>query len=277
MVGLITYETHCATIEQVNIGLHMSLELTVFISPLIGVLVFFMIEMFFLKMHSTLDARVKVILGLEAVDLTVSFLLSLFLLVPLVFLIAGFQVFSLSNWQVPQYVSFTASILLLDFVYYLNHRLNHKVALLWRLHRLHHTDREIDSLTTFLHHPFEVISSFVVIVFFSVIFDIPTIALLVYGLLVGIHSGFTHLNYLLPERLNHYLKFFIVTPNFHRVHHSLDMKESNSNFGMVLTLWDHLLKTVCLKQFNQSSQMKFGVDNYPKIAKLDVCFKNPVC
>ena len=115
-----------------------------------------------------------------------------------------------------------------------------------------------------------------VVVIFAVIFDIPTIALVVYGLMSGLHSGFTHLNQLLPDKVNHYLKLFIVTSNFHRVHHSIDIKESNSNFGNIFTIWDFLFKTVCLKTNGEFEGMKYGVVNYEKIVKLTECFKNPL-
>ena len=254
----------------------MSLELIAFISPLIGVSFFFIFEKLILKTHKNIDSRVKVVASLEAINLIVNYSLSLFLLIPLVFLIAQFQIFSFSNWEVPRYISFISSILFLDFIYYLSHRLHHTVPFLWRLHRLHHTDKQIDSITTFLHHPLEVLSSFMVVVIFAVIFDIPTIALVVYGLMSGLHSGFTHLNQLLPDKVNHYLKLFIVTPNFHRVHHSIDIKESNSNFGNTFTIWDFLFKTVCLKTNGEFEGMKYGVVNYEKIVKLTECFKNPL-
>ena len=253
----------------------MDLDLIVYISPLIGVLTFFILEKFSLKSYKHGLARTRAILSLEVMDLVASYLLSLFLLVPFAFFLAKFQIFSLSNWQAPRYVSFTLSILLLDFVNYLNHRLHHKIPLLWRLHRLHHTDKQVDSLTTFLHHPLELVTTFVVVIFFAVIFDVPLIALLIYGLITGIHAGFSHFNRLLPEKVNYFLRTFLVTPNFHHLHHSTDMKEGNSNFGSIFTIWDYLFGTSQLKNIGDCKEMKFGIANAQDVAKIKTSLINP--
>jgi sterol desaturase/sphingolipid hydroxylase (fatty acid hydroxylase superfamily) len=253
----------------------MDLDLLVFIAPLIGVLTFFMLEKLLLKSYKHGLARIRVMICLEFIELISKYSLSVWLLAPLAFFLAEYQIFSFSNWQVPTYVSFTLSILLLDFVSYMNHRLHHKIPLLWRLHRLHHTDKQVDSLTTFLHHPFELITSFVVIIFFAVIFDVPVIALLTYGLMTGIHGGFSHFNRLLPENVNDFLQFFLITPNFHRLHHSIDMKEGNSNFGSIFTIWDFLFGTSKLRNIKDYKEVKFGVAKAQGIAKISQCIFNP--
>lgn len=253
----------------------MNLELVVFFSPLIGVLTFFMLEKKLSKSQKHGSGRTRVILSLEAIELITKYSLSCWLLAPLAFFLDDYQIFSFSNWQVPHYVSFSLSIILLDFGSYLNHRLHHQIPLFWRLHRLHHTDKQIDSLTSFLHHPFELITSFITIVLFAVIFDIPMIAILFYGLLNGIHSGFTHFNKLLPDKLNGILQTFLVTPNFHHLHHSIDLKEGNSNFGGIFTFWDFLFRTAELKSHDDYNRIQYGVANNDRIAKIFSCIFNP--
>ena len=250
----------------------MNLELIVFISPILGVLFFFFIERYQLNKDYSESGRSKAILSIEAINLITSFLLSMWFLLPLVFFLQDMQLLSLSNWKVPHYLSFAISILILDFATYLNHLLHHKVPILWRLHRLHHIDRRVDSLTTFLHHPFELLTTFLNIVIFAVIFDIPLIALLTYGLISSVHSAFTHFNWLIPDKWNKYIKFLIVTPNFHRVHHSINMTEGNSNFSTVFPVWDYLFRTVIIKKNIELETIFFGIDN--QLNNDTISFKN---
>lgn len=190
-----------------------------------------------------------------------SIALSLLILVPFVFLIAPLQIFSFSNLDVPGPIIFCLSFLFLDFVSYFQHVLHHKVPVLWRLHRLHHSDRHMDALTTFLHHPLEVISTFVFTISFAVIFDVPVIVMVIHSLVVGLHAPFTHIRKLIPEHIEKYLKYIMVTPNFHRIHHSLDMKEGNSNFGGIFVFWDYVFGTACSKTLTDMKNMELGIDN----------------
>lgn len=255
----------------------MNLELIAFLSPLAGVLVFFLIEKLTLKDKNTVKNRNKTIISIEAVNLVLSVLLSLSILVPLVFFIAPLQIFSFSNLDVPRPISFILSFLFLDFINYIQHVLHHKVPVLWRLHRLHHSDRHMDSLTTFLHHPLEIVSGFILTISFAVIFDVPVIVMTSYALIVGLHAPFTHFRKMIPERIEKYLKLIVVTPNFHRVHHSLDMKEGNSNFGGTFVFWDYLFGTAVTKGLIDLKNMKLGIDNQqnPDNINMNSYFKNP--
>lgn len=256
----------------------MVLEFLAFISILAGVLFFFVIERLTLKDKNVVKNRNKTILSIEAINLAVTILQSLLLLVPLVFFLAPLQIFSFSNLNVPIYVSFILSFLFLDFVSYFQHVMHHKVPFLWRLHRLHHSDQNMDSLTSFLHHPLELISVFVFTISFAVIFDVPVIVLTIHSLIVGLHTPFTHFRKMIPDHIEKYLKFLIVTPNFHRVHHSVDMKEGNSNFGGIFVFWDYLFGTALSKNENFLKNLKLGIDNSQNPANIEVrsYLKNPV-
>lgn len=255
----------------------INLELVAFLSPLIGVFVFFLLERLTLKDKNKIKNRNKVIISIEAINLVLSVFLSLLILVPLVFFISSIQIFSFSNLDVPRHISFILSFLFLDFINYIQHVLHHKVTALWRLHRLHHSDRHMDTLTTFLHHPLEIFSGFVFTILFAVIFDVPVIVMTIYALIVGFHAPFTHFKNMIPDHIEKYLKFIFVTPNFHRVHHSLDMKEGNSNFGGVFVFWDYLFGTACTKELIDLKNMKLGIDNQqsPDNISTQYYLKNP--
>ena len=230
------------------------LELLVFFVPLASVVVFHIVE--HMVRQGRAGPRVKTsILAIGAMNMGVSLALSAFLLLPFVMFLSPYQVFSFAQWDVPIFVSFIAALLFLDFTNYISHRLHHSIPLLWRLHRLHHSDREVDAMTTLLHHPLEYVSSFGLSIFLAVLFDVPVIVLTVSALLSGLHGGFSHVRTPLPEKLNAWLSRLIVTPNYHHLHHSLDMRLGNSNFAALLPIWDYLGGTVTAPQ----KQPKYGI------------------
>jgi sterol desaturase/sphingolipid hydroxylase (fatty acid hydroxylase superfamily) len=132
-------------------------------------------------------------------------------------------------------------------------------------------------LTTALHHPFEITSSFLVSITCYVLLDIPVIILLAYALFSAFHSPFTHTTMLVPEKLNRFLSYFIITPNFHRPHHSLDIEESNNNFGIVFPFWDKLFGTYRYASNRAVSVIKLGVsaDKSPQSLSLKELLVNP--
>ena len=144
------------------------LELLVFFVPLASVVVFHIVE--HMVRQGRGGPRVKTsILAIGAMNMGVSLALSAFLLLPFVMFLSPYQVFSFAQWDVPIFVSFIAALLFLDFASYISHRLHHSIPLLWRLHRLHHSDREVDAMTTLLHHPLEYVSSFGLSIFLAYI------------------------------------------------------------------------------------------------------------
>lgn len=244
----------------------MNLDLLAWLAPLISVAALFFLERYYFNVSNHLEQRLTTILSIEIISVLTGLALSLVMLSPLVFLVAPLQIFSFSNLNVPIYISFTLSFLFLDLLNYLNHRLHHKVPFLWRFHRLHHSDPHMDSLTTFLHHPFELISTFILTIGLAAIFDVPVIVLIAYAIAVGFHSAFTHMNVLLPEQKAKILNLIFVTPNFHKTHHSTDMKEGNANFGILFTYWDYIFDTICYKYNSELKTMTTGIDikQYPQ-------------
>ena len=157
------------------------------------------------------------------------------------------------------------------------HRVSHKIPYLWKLHRLHHSDQKVDAVTTFLHHPFEIIVNSLLIIALYVVFDIPVVVIVWFSYFGAVHSAFTHTELLIPEKIDRYLKYFIITPNMHRIHHSQDMKEGNSNFGNVFPWWDILFKTYTSKTKKELMSISFGIADKesPKTNTLKNLLINP--
>lgn len=222
---------------------NMTFNELLFLAPILSVAILMLIEKFMLS-RLIRGQKILPIMVIQGLNIATSLGLSAGLLIPFVMLVTPLQMFSFSDWQVPIWVSFTASIIFLDVIQYATHYLSHKVPLLWRFHRLHHSDKHVDALTTLLHHPIEVASSFFIIVFAAVMFDVPTIALACYSTIFAVHAAFTHMNYELPKKVDRVLSWFFVTPNFHRLHHSIDAKQGNSNFSAIFTIPDRIFNTI---------------------------------
>jgi sterol desaturase/sphingolipid hydroxylase (fatty acid hydroxylase superfamily) len=149
----------------------------------------------------------------------------------------------LNNLPIPSEVAIVASVVLLDLALYLQHVMFHAVPALWRVHRMHHADLDFDVTTDARFHPIEIVLS--MLTKFGVVVALGTSALsvLVFEVLLNATSMFNHGNVYLPEKLDRCLRWLVVTPDMHRVHHSIVMVETNSNFGFNLAWWDRLLGT----------------------------------
>jgi sterol desaturase/sphingolipid hydroxylase (fatty acid hydroxylase superfamily) len=210
--------------------------------------------------HSLLTKRDVSIFMLLGIGEFFTWLLKAFAVLLFVNFLAPFEIFSLSNLSVPRYLSIVISFLFVDFSGYFTHWLSHKISVLWKLHKLHHSDRTVDTITTFFHHPLEGVANFLLNTLIFVLFDVPVPVILLYGVVASIHAPLTHFKILLPEKWNKIVSFLIVTPNFHRIHHSLDMKEGNSNFGIIFPYWDKLFGTYISKTSAQMKTIKFGIN-----------------
>lgn len=237
----------------------MDIDLIALLVPILAVAVFVLIEKYYNSKLAIFDMRAKSILTLEIFAILTSLVLSSVFLIPVVMLASNWQLLSISELTMPEPLHFALSFLLIDFVHYVNHRIHHKIPILWRLHRLHHSDKKITALTTWLHHPIELMSSFVVVITLFVMFDLPVIVMVTYGIVFGIHAAFTHFNMLVPEWIDKYLRVIIVTPNAHKVHHALDMRDGNANFGQLFLFWDWMFGTYQYRSNNELLQMEYGI------------------
>ena len=135
------------------------------------------------------------------------------------------------------------ALLALDFVRYLTHRLFHAFSVLWRIHEVHHSDEDYDVSTSVRFHPLEVIGAKALYVAAVLVLAPPAIAVLIAEALTALLNAFTHANVRIPEVWERGLRWVFVTPAAHRIHHSLDMSDQNTNFGQTFLWWDRMFGT----------------------------------
>ena len=133
--------------------------------------------------------------------------------------------------------------LALDLAIYVQHVVFHKVPLLWRLHRMHHADLDIDVTTGVRFHPIEILISLAIKIAVILALGIPVVAVILFEVLLNVTSMFNHSNVSMPAWLDRVLRLIVVTPDMHRVHHSILRHETDSNFGFNLPWWDRLFGT----------------------------------
>ncbi len=153
----------------------------------------------------------------------------------------GWGLLHLLGWRLS--VAALVGFLVLDLVIYGQHVLFHKVPVLWRLHRMHHADLDIDVTTGLRFHPFEILISLAVKIATVIAFGIPVVAVLLFEVVLNATSIFNHANVAMPPALDRVLRLLVVTPDMHRVHHSILRRETDSNFGFNLPWWDRLFGT----------------------------------
>jgi len=146
-------------------------------------------------------------------------------------------------FELPWAVVVPGSVVLLDFIIYLQHVLVHAVPALWRLHRVHHADPDYDVTTGARFHPLEIVLSMLIKFASIVVLGPPVVAVVLFEVVLNATAMFNHGNIRLPVSLDRVLRLFVVTPDMHRVHHSVEDDEANSNFGFNLPWWDRLFGT----------------------------------
>jgi sterol desaturase/sphingolipid hydroxylase (fatty acid hydroxylase superfamily) len=143
----------------------------------------------------------------------------------------------------PHWLGALAGFLLLDLVIYAQHVAFHHIPVLWRLHRMHHADLDIDVTTGLRFHPIEIVISIFIKIGVVIAIGIPAIAVLAFEIALNATSMFNHSNVTMPPWLERIVRLAVVTPDMHRVHHSINRHETDSNFGFNLPWWDWLFRT----------------------------------
>jgi sterol desaturase/sphingolipid hydroxylase (fatty acid hydroxylase superfamily) len=187
----------------------------------------------------------------------------------------GFGLFNVVG--LPAWVGVVLSVVILDFAIYLQHVLFHAVPGLWRLHRMHHADLEIDVTTGLRFHPIEILLS--ILIKFSVVavLGAPALSVLIFEVLLNATSMFNHSNVRIPFGIDRALRWVVVTPDMHRVHHSILTRETNSNFGFNLPWWDRLLGTYRAQPEAGHEGMTIGIEQFrdPRELRLDKMLLQP--
>jgi sterol desaturase/sphingolipid hydroxylase (fatty acid hydroxylase superfamily) len=173
-----------------------------------------------------------------------------------------------NSLEVPGWLAFVVSLLVLDLAIYLQHVMFHAVPALWRLHRMHHADLEFDVTTGLRFHPVEILLSMGIKLGVVAALGPPAIAVLVFEVLLNATAMFNHSNLRLPLGLDRVLRWFVVTPDMHRVHHSIHPNETNSNFGFNFPWWDRLLGTYTPQPREGHEAMTIGIEQFRTVGDL---------
>jgi sterol desaturase/sphingolipid hydroxylase (fatty acid hydroxylase superfamily) len=177
----------------------------------------------------------------------------------------------------PTWIAVVVSVVLLDLAIYLQHVLFHAVPALWRLHRMHHADLAFDVTTGFRFHPIEILLSMLLKLAVIAAFGIPAGAVLIFEVLLNATSMFNHGNVRIADKLDLILRWVVVTPDMHRVHHSIQSAETNSNFGFNLSWWDRLFGTYRPEPSAGQQAMTIGIEQFrnPRELRLDRMLVQP--
>ncbi len=161
--------------------------------------------------------------------------------------------------NLPAWLSILAALVALDVSLYLQHLMFHAVPVLWRLHRVHHADPDFDVTTGLRFHPVEIVLSMLIKATAIFAFGPPVLAVLIFEVVLNGAAVFNHANVRLPVRVESIVRWLLVTPDMHRVHHSKDPRETNSNFGFNLSIWDRLFGTYRAQPRLGHQGMRIGV------------------
>lgn len=168
----------------------------------------------------------------------------------------------LNYYSLPFALSVVLAVIAMDFIIYLQHVLVHAVPALWRLHRVHHADLDYDLTTGARFHTIEIILSMLIKFATIIVLGPPVIAVVIFEVILNGMAMFNHANVKLPLALDRVLRLLVVTPDMHRVHHSTEDNEANSNYGFNLSIWDRLFGTYIDQPREGHEQMTIGIHFY---------------
>ena len=168
----------------------------------------------------------------------------------------------LNYYQIPFWMAVVLSVVIMDFIIYLQHVMVHAIPALWRLHRMHHADLDFDVTTGARFHPIEILLSMLIKFATIIVLGPPVVAVVIFEIVLNATAMFNHSNIRLPLTLDSILRWFVVTPDMHRVHHSVEDDEANSNFGFSLPWWDRLFGTYRAQPRNGHEGMTIGIHKY---------------
>lgn len=165
-----------------------------------------------------------------------------------------FNIIALDPW-----VEGLLAVILLDFAIWAQHVAMHYIPWLWRLHRVHHTDRDLDATSGVRFHPVEIAVSLLWKALIILALGPSVLAVIIFEVVLNASAIFTHSNIALPRRLDRIMRWVFVTPDMHRIHHSVAALETNSNFGFNLSIWDHIFRTY---RKNAQGELTLGLSEY---------------
>ena len=161
----------------------------------------------------------------------------------------------------PEWLEIGLAIVALDLIVYLQHQLFHYVPILWRFHMMHHSDLDLDVSSGVRFHPVEIIVSTGVKALSVLLLGAAPLAVVIFEIVLNATALFNHSNVQMSLGLDRMLRWFIVTPDMHRIHHSTDVRETNSNYGFNVPWWDRLFGTYCAEPALGQLGMKIGLEH----------------
>lgn len=170
--------------------------------------------------------------------------------------------------DLPGWTTVLFSIVILDLAVYLHHVMFHALPTLWRLHAVHHADRDFDVTTGLRFHPIEIFLSMGIKIAAIALIGAPAIAVLLFEIVLNATAMFNHGNVNLPPGLDRLVRLIVVTPNMHRVHHSVIIRETNSNYGFALPWWDYLFGTHRRQPAHGHVGMRIGMANHQRTMRV---------
>jgi sterol desaturase/sphingolipid hydroxylase (fatty acid hydroxylase superfamily) len=181
-----------------------------------------------------------------------------------------FNIIGLPTQGWGSWAAIVVGVIALDLVIYTQHVVFHHVPVLWRLHRMHHADLDIDVTTGVRFHPLEILLSLAIKIAAVAVLGVPAIAVLIFEVLLNATSMFNHSNVALPARIEPIARWIVVTPQLHQVHHSIKRAETDSNFGFNLTWWDRLFGTYRDRPAAGEEGMTIGLPVFRDLAELQI-------
>jgi sterol desaturase/sphingolipid hydroxylase (fatty acid hydroxylase superfamily) len=181
---------------------------------------------------------------------------------------AGQQFGLLHLIALPSWLSIALSCLFLDFAIYCQHIIAHKWPLIWRLHQVHHTDLEFDASTAVRFHPLEIMLSMLYKIAWIYLIGADALAVLVFEVTLNAAATFNHSNIAIPDRIEQKLRWLLITPDLHRIHHSPIQAETDSNYGFSVSWWDRLFKTYTAQAQQPQTSMDIGLSAFREFAEL---------
>ena len=187
----------------------------------------------------------------------------------------GWGLLNVLAW--PAWLELLLALVVLDLAIYLQHRVFHSVPVLWRLHRMHHADLDVDVSTGARFHPVEILLSLGLKLLVIVSLGAAALAVLLFEIALNATSMFNHSNVRIPPAIESALRWLLVTPDMHRVHHSMLRRETDSNFGFNFPWWDRLLGTYRHQPEAGHDGVTLGIDHFrdPKELRLDRMLAQP--
>lgn len=167
---------------------------------------------------------------------------------------------AMNTLGLPMWVAVILTVLIFDFAIWLQHLITHKLPILWRFHRVHHADRDIDVTTAIRFHPVEIAFSMLLKIGLVYLLGPPAVGIILFEIILNGTAMFNHANMRIPLKLDRFLRIFIVTPDMHRVHHSDNRVEHDSNYGFALSIWDRLFGTYIAQPEKGHEQMTIGLE-----------------